>query len=74
MKKIFKKEKELYKIVFCDENDINTKFYEYATFETYEQANHCIRMGWRKNKKDKIENGYKIKDAWILIEKFSKKG
>ncbi len=64
-----KKETPLYKIVFCDDNDLSTKFHEYATCESYEQADHIIRMGWKKEKADKIGNGYKIKDAWILIEK-----
>lgn len=64
-----KKDTSLYKIVFCDDNDLSTKFHEYATCESYEQADHIIRMTWRKEKAEKVNEGYKIKDAWILIEK-----
>lgn len=64
------KEKEIYKIAFCDENNLATKFGEYGTIcETYEKADHIIRMGWQKESKEKINDGYKIKDAWLVIEK-----
>lgn len=69
---IFKKEekaKEKYKVVFCDENNLNTKFHEYGTYETYETADHVIRMGWNKKREDKINDGYQVNNAWILIEK-----
>lgn len=72
MFKFFKKEKkkkECYKIVFCDDNDLATKFHEYCTCETYQQADHVIRMTWRKKREDKINDGYKVNSAWILIEK-----
>ena len=61
----------MFKIVFCDENDLATEFYEYGTYETYEKADHIIRMAWNKKEKDKINNGYKINGAWILIKKSS---
>lgn len=64
------KEKEIYKIAFCDENNLATKFGEYNTIcETYEQADHIIRMGWQKERKEKINDGYKIKNSWLVIEK-----
>ncbi len=69
---LFKKNKvnkETYKVVFCDKNDLNTKFHEYCVCDTYEQADHIIRMAWNKKIEDKINNGYKVKDSWILIEK-----
>jgi len=73
MFKMFSKKgtpKETYKVVFCDTNDLTTKFGEYGTYKTYETADHVIRMAWNKKKEDKINNGYKIKkDAWVLIEK-----
>ena len=39
MFKMFSKKtkKETYKIVFCDTNDLTTKFGEYETYETYEE-------------------------------------
>ena len=64
------KKEETYRIAFCDENDLSTVFGYYdCTFETYESADHTIRMGWRKERKDKVKDGYKIKDAWLIIEK-----
>jgi hypothetical protein len=72
MFKMFSKKgtkKETYKVVFCDTSDLATKFGEYGTYETYETADHVIRMAWNKKKEDKINNGYKINDAWVLIEK-----
>ncbi len=75
MLKFFKKNKneinkEKYKIAFCDDNDLNTKFGEYNNiFDTYELADHVIRMSWRKRREDKINDGYEIDDAWLVIEK-----
>ena len=72
MFKLFKKdqkEKETYNVIFCDENNPATKFHEYATCETYEQADHVIRMAWRKKSTDRIGDGYKVDGGWILIEK-----
>ena len=75
MMKIFKKKEEkeeIYKIALCDENDLSTKFGEYnSTFKTYDSADHAIRMVWRKNREDKVKDGYKINDAWLVIEKIS---
>ena len=70
---LFKKNqnREKYKVVFCDENNLNTKFHEYGTYETYETADHVIRMGWNKRREDKINDGYQVDNAWILIEKIS---
>ena len=44
----------MFKIVFCDENDLATEFHEYGTYETYEKADHIIRMTWNKEREDKI--------------------
>ncbi len=71
---LFKKNKninkEKYKVVFCSENNLDTKFHEYGIYETYETADHIIRMIWGKKRKDKINDGYQVDDdAWILIEK-----
>lgn len=64
------KKEEIYRIAFCDENDLSTVFGYYdCTFKTYETADHIIRMNWNKERKDKIKDGYKIKDAWLVIEK-----
>lgn len=68
---LFKKNKEKYKVVFCDENNLDTKFHEYGTYETYETADHVIRMGWNKKREDKINDGYQVDNAWIIIEKIS---
>ena len=62
------KNKKVYKVVFCDENNLNTKFGEYGTYETYETADHIIRMAWNKKKENRINNGYKVDSAWIIIE------
>ncbi len=73
MKKFWKKESKKekgYKIAFCDTYDLNTKFGEWkGTFDTYEAADHTIRMGWNKSIIQKIENAYQINDAWLVIEK-----
>ena len=73
MFKIFKKDnetkKESYSVIFCDANDVNTAFGIYGTYDTYEMADHIIRMAWNKTKEQKIDNGYKVKDAWIVIKK-----
>ena len=72
MKLFSKKHKntEMYKIAFCDTPDISTKFGEWnGTFDTYELADHCIRMGWGKAIRAKTDNAYKIDDSWLVIEK-----
>ena len=48
---------------------IDTAFGVYGTYNTYEKADHIIRMTWNKTKEQKIDNGYKVKDAWIVIKK-----
>lgn len=63
---------ETYKIAFCDENDLATKFGEYkCVFDTYDSADHAIRMGWRKKKEQRVKDGYRINGAWLVIEKIS---
>ena len=64
-----KKAEPIYKVVFCDDNNLATKFGEYDTYQTFEAADHAIRMGWNKRKEDRINNSYKIGSEWILIEK-----
>ena len=48
MFKLFKKNrkvKENYSIVFCDTNNVDTAFSGiYGTYDTYEAADHVIRM------------------------------
>ena len=67
----FKKKKKMpvYQVLFCTDNDEKTAFHHYGTYETYEKADHVIRMGWNKKEKQKIKNGYKVDDAWIVIKK-----
>ena len=72
MFKLFKKNREVkesYSVIFCDTNSIDTAFGVYGTYDTYEKADHIIRMTWNKTKEQKIDNGYKVKDAWIVIKK-----
>lgn len=67
------KSKSIYKIIFCDENDPNTKFGEWhENFETYEQAEHRIiskACGWGWAIQYSCNGGYKIDDAWLRVEK-----
>lgn len=68
----FKKKspKEFYKIAFCDTPDISTKFGEWnGTFNTYFEADHCIRMGWYYAIKKKENDAYQIDDGWLVIER-----
>ena len=60
---------ESYSVLLCDDNNANTAFGIYGTYETYKKADNVIRMAWNKTKEQKIDNGYKIKDAWIVIKK-----
>lgn len=72
MFKFFKKDnktKESYSIVFCDTNDVNTAFGIYGTYDSYEHADHVIRMAWNKTREQKVNNGYKVGEAWIVIKK-----
>jgi hypothetical protein len=64
-----KEKKDVYKVIFCDTNDYATKFHTYTTCESDAQADYIIRMGWNKKRSDRVGNGYKVKDSWILIEK-----
>ncbi len=72
MFKFFKKNnktKESYSIVFCDTNDANTTFGIYNTYDSYEHADHVIRMTWNKTNEQKVNNGYKVGEDWIVIKK-----
>ena len=60
---------ESYTVLFCDDNNIDTAFGNYGTYETYEKADHVIRMAWNKTKEQKINDGYKVKDIWVVIKK-----
>lgn len=64
-----RKAEPVYKVVFCDDNDLTTKFSEYDTYQTFEDADYAIRKGWNKREEDRINNGYKVGTEWILIEK-----
>jgi len=69
-KKPQSKNNVIYKIAFCDENNLNTKFGEEdMKFDTYEQADFAIRMNWNKQKYQKVNDGYPIDSAWLVIEK-----
>lgn len=75
MFKFFKKNKKVkknYSIVFCNTNNVNTVFGIYGTYETYEKADHIIRMGWNKKANQKIKDGYKVGESWIVIKKIKK--
>ena len=64
------KKAESYRIAFCDTPDISTKFGEWnGIFKTYEAADHCVRMGWKKSIQMHVDDAYKIDDAWLVIEK-----
>ena len=74
MFKLFKKNQKAekpYSVIICSENDPATKMGEWATYETYEKADRKIRWQWEKKETDRIGNGYKVNDCWILIEKKS---
>lgn len=80
MFKFFKKKekvKTIYKIIFCDENDNNTKFGEWhEEFKNYESALYRITSkicGWGCAIQKKENDGYKIDDGWLRIEKIEKK-
>ena len=69
---LFKKNKEVeenYSVIFCDTNNVNTAFGIYGTYDTYEMADHVIRMAWNKTKDQKVNDGYKVNDAWVVIKK-----
>lgn len=72
MFKFFKKDnkiKESYSVVFCDTNDVNTAFGIYGTYDSYEHADHVIRMAWNKTREQKVNNGYKVGEDWVVIKK-----
>lgn len=72
MFKFFKKNKEAkesYSVIFCETNNADTIFGTYGTYDTYETADHVIRMAWHRTKDQKVNNGYKVGDAWVLIKK-----
>lgn len=73
MFKLFKKNrkvKENYSIVFCDTNNVDTAFSGiWGTYDTYEAADHVIRMTWNKTRDQKVNDGYKVDGAWIVIKK-----
>lgn len=64
-----KKAKETYSVVFCDTNNADTAFGMYGTYDTYEKADHVIRMAWNKTKDQKVNDGYRVGDDWIVIKK-----
>ena len=70
MFKLFKKAEKPYSIIICAENDPATQLSdEWKTCKTYEEADRKIRWQWGKKETDRIGNGYKVNDCWILIEK-----
>ena len=72
MFKLFKKNKEVkesYSVIFCDTNSVDTAFGMYGTYDTYETADHVIRMAWNKTKDQKVNDGYRVGDAWVVIKK-----
>lgn len=73
MFKLFKNQKaeKPYSVIICAENDPTTKMVEHATCKTYEEADRKIRRQWGKKETDRIGNGYKVNDCWVLIEKKS---
>lgn len=71
MLKIFKKNKEIkksYSVVFCDTNNTDTAFGIYGTYDSYETADHVIRMAWNKRKDQRVNDGYQIDGGWIVIK------
>lgn len=73
MFKLFKKNKkevkESYSVVFCVSNDENTAFGVYGTYDTYRMADHVIRMAWGKTRDEKVNDGYRVGEDWIVIRK-----
>lgn len=72
MFKFFKRNKEIkesYSVLFCDTNNTDTAFGTYGTYDTYETADHIIRMAWNKTKDQKVNDGYRVSDAWVVIKK-----
>ena len=70
----FRKTNEpVYKIVFCDKNDLFTQFGEdNEIFHTYESAKNRIEStvaGWGYAIEYKENDGWKIDSAWLKIKK-----
>lgn len=58
-----------YQIIFCEKPDRTTKFGEYKQFFATEfAADHCIRMGWEKAIKGKVNDAYQVDDGYLMIE------
>lgn len=64
-----KENKENYSIIFCDTNNTDTAFGIYGTYDTYETADHVIRMAWNKTKDQKVNDGYRVGENWVVIKK-----
>lgn len=68
----FKKNKEVknsYSVVFCNTNNADMAFGTYGTYDTYETADHVIRMAWNKTKNQKVGDGYRVGEDWVVIKK-----
>lgn len=72
---MFKRKKKYgYTIAFCDTQDINTKFGSWGNvFDTYQYADLVIRTTWPQATRV-LEGQYKLRDAWLIVEKVEKKG
>jgi hypothetical protein len=55
-------------VIFCDEYDYATKFHTYQVFDSYNAADHCVRMAWGRSIQEHRKNGYKVDGAWIMIQ------
>ena len=64
---------EKYIIAFCEKNDITTKFGEYGEkFSNIEDAKYRIFSkvnGWWYAIEEITDNGVRINDGWLIIEK-----
>lgn len=76
--KLFKKNKNkaYFKIAFCEEPDLATKFGEsIEVFDTYDSARNRVFSkvaGWGKASQDRIGDMNHIDSAWLIIEKHYK--
>lgn len=72
-KNLFHKEPKVeYSIAFCDENDLSTEFGEWGNwFDSYETADHTIRMAYRQSQENRVGDGYWVAacDCWLVIKK-----
>jgi len=68
-----KKNKKIYKIAFCDDCDITTKFGEESkNYPTYESAKNAIfskAAGWGNAIQEVVGDSAKIDGAWLIIFK-----